>query len=71
MHEAECAAGKEVRRRIDIAGVFGTEGEGCKREAVRGDVWNGGGEDGCFDGVEWPGWRGVIVRMVLHVGLVC
>jgi hypothetical protein len=45
MHEMKCAAREEVRRGIDVAGVFGAEGERCMREAMRWDVRDGGGED--------------------------
>jgi len=33
-------------------------------EAVRGDVWDGGFEDGRLGGIEGTGWRRMVVGMV-------
>lgn len=68
MYQAECPVGKQVRRGVDVTCVFGAEGECCACEAVRGDVWKGGGEDAGFDGHEGPGGRGVVVGVVSSGG---
>jgi len=65
MHKAEGTGGEEIRGCIDVASLFGSYRECCVREAVGGDVGDGGGEDGCFGGREGTGWGWVVGRMIL------
>ena len=46
MHESERAVGEEICGRINISCIFGAEAKGCVREAMRGDMRDGGGENG-------------------------
>lgn len=63
MHDAQRALGEQVGRGIDVPGVLCAERERRVREAVRGDVARGGGEDAAFDGGERR-WRGRVVVAV-------
>lgn len=56
--ELEDSPREQIRRDVEVAGVAGAERERCLREAVGGDVSQGGRENGRgFGGVGW--WRGV------------
>jgi hypothetical protein len=64
MNEAEGTIREQVRRCIDIAGVFGAEGERCVCEPIEGNVWEGCGENGCFGRAEGTRWGWIVVGMV-------
>lgn len=64
MHEAERAAWEDIGRCIQVARVFGADSKGCMCEAMGGDVWSCGREDGAFERGEGPGGGWVVVGVV-------
>jgi hypothetical protein len=64
MNESEGTVGKEIGGCIDVTCVFCGEGQSGVREAMGGDVWDGGGEDGRFSGSKGTGRRRMVIGMI-------
>lgn len=64
MNETKGTVGEEVRGCIDVACVFCAQGQSGVREAMGGDVWDCGGEDGRFGESEGTGRRRMVVGMI-------